>query len=120
MGTFARISLPPRTALPVTTTCTPQIPLMSCAFVHGVVRNLRVEMYQAESSLVTYGDEVISVTRGSPAAVEFDFEAVWDFKKRKGKEFLADGLTWLHVHPPGFGAQASTQDLKCVAALRAA
>lgn len=76
--------------------------------------------YQAESSLILYDGQIISATRGSPSAVEFDFEAAWDLRKKLGKKFFKpELLTWLHVHPPGFGVQASSQDRKCVQAIRA-
>lgn len=72
-----------------------------------------------ESAMVLYHDEIVSVTKGRPATVEFDFETVWDFK-RKTPNFSARHLTWVHVHPTGFGTQPSTTDENCAQGLFAA
>jgi hypothetical protein len=72
-----------------------------------------------ESSLVSYEDSIIVANRGGPASVEFDFDAVWAFT-RKVKDFDPRYLVWLHVHPIGFGPQASAKDLECYRGLRIA
>lgn len=73
-----------------------------------------------ESAIVTYHGRLISATRGNPSSVEFDFDAVWRFKKQYGEGWNARYLNWVHVHPPGFGTSASSQDQLCAAALAAA
>jgi hypothetical protein len=73
-----------------------------------------------ESSMVQYGGKIISVSKGKPASVEFDFEAVWRFKKVLGHRFDPCLLRWIHVHPTGFGILPSPQDELCAEGLAAA
>ena len=73
-----------------------------------------------ESALVLYRDELISVSRGQPATVEFNFEEVWDYRRKLGKAFTPRHLYWVHVHPSGFGTQPSSTDQLCAQALHAA
>jgi hypothetical protein len=71
-----------------------------------------------ESSAILYDSELIALNRGGPASVEFDFEAAWATRKRPNYEPWR--LTWLHVHPVGFGPGASQTDLNCARGLKAA
>jgi hypothetical protein len=73
-----------------------------------------------ESALVLYRDELVSVSRGQPASVEFNFEEVWRFKKQFAQEFDPGKLYWVHVHPSGFGTRPSSTDVLCAMALHAA
>lgn len=73
-----------------------------------------------ETSMVLYDDKyMVSVTKGTPGTVEFDFEGVWRFRKTI-TDFDPKKLTWLHVHPPGFGVEASFQDSICAKSLEIA
>jgi hypothetical protein len=76
-----------------------------------------------EASMVLYESngyfEVVSMTRGGPASVEFDFEAVWAFRRRRFR-FDPKRLHWVHVHPQGFGPGNSMQDVLCAQALELA
>lgn len=73
-----------------------------------------------ESALVLYRDELISVSRGQPSSVEFNFDDVWAYRKKHKDRFSAASLYWVHVHPSGFGTSPSTVDLLCAAGLKAA
>lgn len=73
-----------------------------------------------ESSLVLYGGEIIAASRGGPASVEFDFESVWQYRKRQMRDvpmFSFNRLEWIHVHPTSFGIKPSTQDQLCAESL---
>lgn len=73
-----------------------------------------------ETSMVLYADKyMVSMTKGKPGSVEFDFEAVWRFRSQV-LEFDAKKLTWLHCHPLGFGVAPSEQDRLCALSLRMA
>jgi hypothetical protein len=72
-----------------------------------------------ESALVLYEWRIIAASYGGPASVEFDFDAVWGFKKSLPR-FYPKLLTWIHVHPPGFGPEPSTQDDFCAKGFKAA
>lgn len=73
-----------------------------------------------ESAMVMYSGRIISMSRGKPASVDFDFDAVWDFKREMGDRFHPESLVWIHVHPGSYGYQPSSQDLICAKALKAA
>jgi hypothetical protein len=73
-----------------------------------------------ESAIVTYHSRLISATKGNPASVEFDFDAVWRFKKQNAAGWSPKYLRWVHVHPIGFGTGPSMQDQICAASLAAA
>ena len=73
-----------------------------------------------ESSLVLWDQRVIALSRGKPAEVEFDFDTVWRIKKNSPHVFKQRELTWLHVHPIGYGTQASSTDINCAEGLNAA
>lgn len=72
-----------------------------------------------ESAIVLYDSQIVAVSRGTPASVEFDFEKVWEFK-RTIKNFNPMLLSWFHVHPFGFGSKSSHQDLICAQSLKLA
>jgi hypothetical protein len=77
-----------------------------------------------ETSMVLYEHSeeqkyMVSITKGTAGAVEFDFDAVWNFKKML-QQFDPKKLIWLHVHPPGFGVEASAQDYLCAKSLQIA
>ncbi len=73
-----------------------------------------------ESALVIHKLDLISVTKGEPCSVEFDFPKIWRYKKKIGKDFDPKSLYWVHVHPIGFGRDPSSVDLDCAAGLKAA
>ena len=74
-----------------------------------------------ESSLVLWGDRVISTSVGKPATVEFDFDAVWHHKRTCHPHIYKQReLTWLHVHPVGYGCQFSSLDQNCAEGLQLA
>lgn len=66
-----------------------------------------------ESALVKYDGTIISLSRGQPSQVEFDFEKVWNFKRSLGKDFYPELLAFWHVHPPGF-LTYSALDVECL------
>lgn len=72
-----------------------------------------------ESSLILYDGRIVSMSRGSAFEVEFEFQKVWDLKK-KTPNFNPDRLVWLHAHPPGVSCQASMQDVRCAQGLKIA
>lgn len=67
-----------------------------------------------ESSIVKYNHEVIAVDVGGPASVEFNFEKIWNFKKKRESQGLWDPrlLHYYHVHPEGMLTYSQT-DLNC-------
>jgi hypothetical protein len=73
-----------------------------------------------ESALVIYRDELISVSRGNPASVEFNFEEVWDHRRKIKQKLDPRYLHWVHVHPIGFSTRPSAVDEICAASLKAA
>lgn len=73
-----------------------------------------------ESALIISMEELISMTKGNPASVDFDFEAVWEHKRKTGPSFNPEYLKWVHVHPSGFGTTPSETDQRCAEALAAA
>lgn len=75
------------------------------------IRESAIVVYYNESGAI----ETICCSLGSPGAVEFDFEALWEFKKEK-KDFKPDRLGFFHVHPPGFD-ELSTLDHECLKGL---
>lgn len=72
-----------------------------------------------ESALIKYNKEIISLSRGYPAQVVFNFEKVWDFKRRLGPEFNPDLLSFYHVHPEDC-LWYSQLDLNCLQGFNAA
>jgi hypothetical protein len=70
-----------------------------------------------ESAIVVYNQEVVSVSTGTAASVEFDFEALWPYAKSdKEKESSISGLYFYHVHPRGF-LELSNMDVNCIQGL---
>jgi len=72
-----------------------------------------------ESGVVLYMDQIISVSRGVPASVEFNFIEVWDYKRALGDFFHPGGLHFIHVHPPGMLGYSGT-DVNCLQGLTTA
>ena len=55
-----------------------------------------------ESALIKYDSTIVSLSRGQPACVEFNFEKLWNFKRFLGSSFNPDLLSFYHVHPGNF------------------
>lgn len=73
-----------------------------------------------ETSMVLYDNYLmVCMSKGTVGNVEFDFDAVWRFRKQV-IEFDPLKLIWLHVHPLGFGYEASLQDSICAKGLEIA
>ncbi|MDB4330108.1 hypothetical protein N9948_00005 [bacterium] len=67
-----------------------------------------------ESSIVKYNDEVVTIDIGEPASVEFNFEKMWEFQRKKKSKGNWDPklLNYYHVHPEGMLWYSQT-DLNC-------
>jgi hypothetical protein len=71
-------------------------------------------MMFVESALVKYQDVLISVSRGGPDSVEFNWDEVWSFRERLGERFDPALLHMCHVHPCGKFLECSPPDRKIV------
>jgi len=65
-----------------------------------------------ESSLVKYGDEIISCSIGEPLQVVFDYDKVWAYYQNLDEKNPAL-LHFVHVHPSGCLGY-SAMDLNCI------
>ena len=65
-----------------------------------------------ESSLVLYNDRLVSISKGTPSSVEFNFGEIWDYSKTI-TDFDADNFDFYHVHPIGINSYSET-DLNCM------
>lgn len=66
-----------------------------------------------ESAIVKYRSLLVSCSVGTPCEVKFDWDTIWDFRKRKGKGFIPEELRFYHVHPSGCLSYSDT-DLNCI------
>ena len=82
------------------------------------MKNLGLQMVFNESSAIVYDKHTISKTIGSPASVEFDFDAAWDYMKTL-QPFDPELLHFIHIHPPSFNTYSDT-DVRCMKALNMA
>ena len=55
-----------------------------------------------ESALVKYKNTLVSLSRGNPTTVDFNWDEIWTFRKRMGDGFMPSLLSLYHVHPSGF------------------
>lgn len=71
-----------------------------------------------ESSIVKYGDQVVTVDVGKPSNVEFNFMKIRAFAQERKKRGFWDprNLNYYHVHPEGFLNYSQT-DLRCAKGL---
>ena len=65
-----------------------------------------------ESSLVEYGDEIISCSIGEPLQVVFDYDKVWAYYQNLDEKNPAL-LHFVHVHPSGCLGYSGL-DLNCI------
>jgi len=65
-----------------------------------------------ESSLVKYGEKVVSCSRGNPCSVIFDWDSIWAFSK-SCENFNPMSLRFFHTHPHG-SVNYSTIDENCL------
>jgi hypothetical protein len=66
-----------------------------------------------ESALIKYGRRIVSLSRGKPAQVEFNWIKLLEHKLSLGKHFNPAQVGFYHVHPPGF-ATYSALDVECL------
>jgi hypothetical protein len=66
-----------------------------------------------ESSLVKYGDEIISCSIGEPLQVVFDYDKVWAYYQSLGDKKNPALLHFVHVHPSGCLGYSGL-DLNCI------
>ena len=66
-----------------------------------------------ESSITTHDGVTIDCSIGTPGEVEFNFERIWDFRRRNLKYFKPERLKFYHVHPPGMH-ELSQKDVNCI------
>ena len=72
-----------------------------------------------ESAIIKYGATTVSLSRGRPACVEFNWMKLFEVKLSLGKDFDPDKVSFYHVHPPGFDTY-SALDVECVKGFNAA